>query len=94
MTLPDLLTYVGINNWDRALWFKGAELKADVLIVTDSTIARYVKSCWLSDMQQHIPALRVIVREGEPVQKPKGEKPSIWNKRGREHHAARLGGID
>lgn len=94
MTLGTLLTRAYINNWNRHLWFKAAELRGDILVVPDETYARFITNCWLKDLQAHVPGLRIIVAAEIPAAPPPTQGQSLWNKRGQAYHAKRLNGLD
>lgn len=93
-TVRALATAAGISNWDGVLWFKGAELKGNVLVVEDQTCLRFITNCWLPKMRDHIPGLQIAARTPEARKLDQKAKPSIWNKKGREYHSKRLGGMD
>lgn len=93
LTLSGLLTRIGINNWDRALWFKGADLKGDVLVVQDAVSARFIRSCWLAQMQEHVKALQIMVKDGPDRTSQTVERRSAW-KAGKAPQSQRLGGLD
>lgn len=93
MTLHDLLELAEINNWDRQLWFQGAALKGDVLIVADRTCASFISNCWLPKMRESVPELRVLVADGQTKPTPVVEKKSIW-KAGKTPQPTRLGGLE
>ena len=99
MTLMSLAAKVEICNYDFVFWFKGAELKGDVLVVENAPCGRYITNCWGARMREHIPGLRIVVKP--EVAKASGQaKPSILNAKGRKWEAerqaaqVRLGDLD
>ena len=81
MTLPTLLARALVSKWNCASWFRGAELRANLLLIDgDAAHVMFVEHMWLDQFKVVIPDLIVRQKLAEVVLEKPAARPSIFKK--------------